>query len=179
MFIDRLKGHDYIDATRKYLDYLEEHLNNVAKAFDELSRACEGMHWVSSDYDWHSIKHDVYLHDLSKFSPDEFVQYRAKFYPVKLNIPDCGFELEEFNKDFDLACAHHKKHNSHHWESIKYYRDFIHMIIDWTAMSYKFGDTPWGFYEKNKSQIKLPSWAERDVEEIFERLRKYRGLSEA
>ena len=27
MFINRMAGQDYIDATRKYLDYLEEHLN--------------------------------------------------------------------------------------------------------------------------------------------------------
>lgn len=45
-FISKMQGQDYIDKTRLYLDYLEEHLNNVAKAFADLSDACEGMYWV-------------------------------------------------------------------------------------------------------------------------------------
>ena len=50
MFIDRMKGHDYIDATRKYLDYLEEHLNNVRVAHSHLSNACKDMWWTTDDF---------------------------------------------------------------------------------------------------------------------------------
>lgn len=38
-----MKGQDYIDKSRQYLDYLEEHLNNVQFAFTEVSDACDGM----------------------------------------------------------------------------------------------------------------------------------------
>ena len=55
-FIDRMKGQDYIDKSREYLDYLEEHLENVRQAFIELSNACDGkMMWVGDDFAWHTL----------------------------------------------------------------------------------------------------------------------------
>jgi hypothetical protein len=52
-FINRMKGQDYIDKTREYLNYLEEHLENVRRAFCELSDICVGMHW------WVMILHGI------------------------------------------------------------------------------------------------------------------------
>lgn len=37
-----MDGYEQIAKTREYLDYIEEHLHNVNKAFIELSDACDG-----------------------------------------------------------------------------------------------------------------------------------------
>lgn len=170
-FITRMKGQDYIDATRKYLDYVEEHLENVRLAFDEVSRACDGMWWVGDDCSWHNLRAEVECHDLSKFSTEEFTQYRDWFYPV----------CEEDKKNCGMAAAweNHKQTNHHHHETATTYCDMVHMVIDWTAMGYKFGDTAQSYYEKNAYKIKLTETMRRDMYEIFERLATYRAKLES
>ena len=166
MFIDRMRAQDYIDSSRAYLDYVEAHIEFVRKAFDELSRACEGMWWVGDDFNWHSLRSEVIDHDLSKLSKEEFCQYRDHFYPV------C--EEDKANSGFHDAWENHKANNHHHWETAETYNDMIHMLIDWLAMSYKFGDHPRDYYNKNADKIKVKVvWVE-DIEEIFNRLDKYR-----
>ena len=166
-FIDRMKGQDYIDATRRYLDYIEEHLENVRLAFDELSRACDGMWWVGDDASWHGLRSDVIFHDLSKFTAAEFTQYRDYFYPVA--------EYDKANSGMTEAWEHHKQMNHHHHETATTYSDMVHMVIDWTAMGYKFGDTAQSYYEKNEDKIKLTEEMRRHMYEIFERLAAYRA----
>tara|TARA_R110000851_G_C12807408_1_gene538112 strand:- start:57 stop:611 length:555 start_codon:yes stop_codon:yes gene_type:complete len=145
-FIRRMKGEDYIESTRKYLDYLQEHLANVSKAFSELSEACDGKeHWVGDDCAWHTLHDEVVHHDLSKFSKEEFVQYRDQFFAVNY------FDKE--NSCFGAALENHKKENHHHHETAKNYNDLVHMVIDWMAMSYKFKDNPRDFYEKTKPSM--------------------------
>lgn len=165
MFIERMKGQDFIDSSRAYLDYLEEHLENVRRAFDEVSRACEGMYWVGDDFTWHTLRNDVINHDISKFSAAEFTQYRDKFFPVK-NHECIGF---------DDAWENHKSANHHHHETAKTHVDTVHMVIDWTAMGYKFGDTAEDYYLKNKDLMNLEQWQVDEITEIFKRLREYRS----
>lgn len=169
-YIKEMEGKKYIDRTREYLDYLEDHLTKVAIAFDDLSNACEGMWWVGDDYAWHTLRRDVELHDISKFSEEEFVQYRKTFYPIDKD--------EKENVDFKSALEHHKEQNHHHFESCQTYLDMVHMIIDWTAMSYTFGGTAQEYYEKNKEKIIVPTHLIPDMYEIFIRLSNYeRSLS--
>lgn len=171
MYIDRMKGQDYIDKTREYLDYLEEHLQNVAKAFQEISSACDGMVWVGDDYTWHTLRHEVMMHDISKFSAEEFTQYRSKFCPID----------GEVEHDFDNAWKHHQLKNTHHWQSIRRDKkypgitemDLVHMVIDWTAMGYKFGDTAEAYYRANADTISLTEDEIAFIEEMFERIRNY------
>ena len=166
-FIDRMKGQDYIDATRKYLNYVEEHLENVRLAFDELSRACDGMWWVGDDMSWHHMRHDVEHHDLSKFSRHEFTQYRAFFYPVD--------DKDKAESGFEAAWEHHKRCNHHHHETVSNYADMVHMIIDWTAMSYKFGGTAQEYYEKKAiNDVKFDGELIGEMYVIFEKLKAYR-----
>jgi len=142
-FIRRMKGQDYIDSTRKYLDYLEEHLVNVAVAFSELSEACDGKeYWVGDDCTWHTLHHEVTNHDLSKLSKNEFTQYRDNFFPV------C--DKDKKNSGFVDAWENHKQENHHHHETATNYNDLVHMVVDWVAMSYKFKDNPRKFYEETK-----------------------------
>lgn len=138
-----MEAYAYIKASREYLDYIDDHLINVAKAFSELSDACDGKeHWVGDDCSWHTIRHDITRHDLSKLSKEEFVQYRDNFFPVS--------DGDKENSGFDLAWENHKQENHHHHETAKDYHDLVHMVVDWIAMSYKFKDDPRKFYEKTK-----------------------------
>ena len=154
-FIKRMRGHDYIDKSREYLDYIEEHLDNVAAAFNELSEACNGKEaWVGDDFSWWSVKAEVEGHDLSKFTKEEFVQYRDNFFPVSESD---------------------KEKNHHHHETAANYIDLIHMVIDWMAMSYKFGDSPRGFYLKTKPEMKLDDDQHAFVGRLFDHLESYRA----
>ena len=166
-FIKEMDGQRYIDKTREYLDYLEEHLNNVAKAFNELSEACIHEAWVYDDYNWHTFKDEVEAHDLSKFSKEEFVQYRANFYPVS--------PRDAKNSCFDAAWENHKKENHHHHETCENRMDIVHMVIDWMAMSYKFKDNPRDFYNKTKPSMDFDEEQHAYVSKLFDHLEEYRS----
>lgn len=170
--MEEMEGFKYIKATRDYLDYLEEHLTNVAKAFAELSDACDGMQWVGDDYTWHALRQEILKHDLSKFSKEEFVQYRNKFFKIN----DC----DDINVEFKKAFEHHKVNNTHHWESIRtdcfgnIEKDIVHMVVDWTAMGYKFGGTAEEYYISNKDKIVIPDGYEDFIQELFDKIRKFK-----
>ena len=148
-----LIGHEYIKQTRAYCDYLEEHFNNIAKAFEEVTKACKQSLFFADDYNYHTLHQAVRYHDISKFSAEEFTQYRNKFFPL---IYDQSPYLSiTTNVPFDQAWKHHYLNNTHHWESATTETDLVHMVIDWTAMSYKFGGTAQSYYEANQHKIKL------------------------
>lgn len=161
-FIDRMKGQDHIDKIREYLNYLEEHLENVEHAFTEISDACKDMSWVSDDFSWHTLRAEVELHDWSKFSVEEFIPYCENFFPVKGDVKD--------EEAFSAAWENHKKENHHHHETAKTVLDTVHMVIDWTAMGYKFGDTAQQYYEENKDRIQLSDEQVEFIYEIFDRI---------
>ena len=163
-----MKARSYIEKTREYLDYLEEHINNVEKAWNVFKEKCGDIELIFKGVDETFLYLQVKNHDVSKFSENEFVQYRRSFYPI---IED------EYNHDFSKAWDHHKKENSHHWENWTKRKQSgwrihcAHMIIDWMAMGYKFGDTAQSYYEKNKDEIKIPDYAMDFVYDIFERIK--------
>lgn len=164
IYKERMLAIKYIENTKLYLDYLEEHLFNVYRAFYDVSVACDDMAWVVDDYTWFKIRQDVFNHDVSKFSKEEFVAYRQNFYPV---------DNEEIDKeDFKYAWKHHLLRNNHHWESLESDDDVVHMIIDWTAMGYKFGNTAQEYYETNKDKINIDEKYENFMYEIFNRIEK-------
>lgn len=165
-----LVGHDYIEATRKYLDYLEEHLDNIEKAHEEVMEACMDMFFVTDMLAWWELMGEVSHHDESKFSAEEFTQYRAKFFPVAWDDKD------RTKAGFESAWEHHKNENPHHHETVKTDLDIVHMVIDWTAMSYKFGDTPWDFYESKKADMDLSDAQHTLIIDILSRLKAHRGV---
>ena len=161
----------YIQKTREYLDYLDRHIDNVERAWKEVQEKCSSMHMIWEDFYWHSLDLAVKQHDLSKFSKEEFTQYRAFFYPVDDEIT--------VKEDFDMAWAHHKICNDHHWENWTQIKEChpneqalccTHMVVDWLAMSYEFGDTPRSYYENNKDSIHLPTWAQSYICQMFDLL---------
>lgn len=166
-----MKIFEEIEKTREYLDYLEEHCLNIKRAYDILILKCQSHEFFLSAYNRHCLERDVLDHDLSKMSMHELVPYREAFYPV------AGMEKKSLHK----AWEHHKEHNSHHWESWTkmaiedtptwWQRQCIHMVIDWMAMGFKFGDTAESYYRKNQSVISIPLFAEDFLEGIFKKLR--------
>lgn len=157
---------ELISKTREYLDYLEEHILNVRKAWAELQVKCKKMRFIYDDYVYNWIGGEVEMHDLSKLSEFEFIQYRKAFYPT----------TTEPRFDMSQAWEHHKAENPHHWENwtkrseynpYEWEVHFVHMVIDWMAMSYKSGDSAREYYEKNKDKIKLPEYAVSFIYEIF------------
>lgn len=162
-FLEKMKAQEYIDETRAYLDYLEEHVENVRLAFDNLSRDCDGMQWVGDDMTWHFIRQEVFLHDVSKFSKEEFTQYRKAFHPIDREEQDKG--------SLGRAWEHHKENNNHHHEVVSNLHEVVLMIIDWTAMGYKLGDTAQEYYEANKGKMKLTDEQIEFMYEIFGRIK--------
>ena len=160
-----------IGKFREYIDYIEDHIKNVEKAFHEITDKCKDMRFVYDDFYYNILLNEVQKHDMSKFSTEEFTDYRRVFYPT--NIETKPFSLES-------AWSHHKENNSHHWENWtaktlwKFPNEWeihcAHMVIDWTAMGYKFGDTAQIYYEKNVDKIILPDYAIDFMYEIFKRL---------
>ena len=182
----KLKGLEHIQRTRDYLDYLENHFHNVAKAHEILLLACHDHLWTK-DWDFlDNLAKDVMNHDLSKFSSKEFTQYRKRWKPTfdEKNTPS---RWQAIQMDSDLAFIHHLMHNDHHvqnWgKKMKGdptdddYRRCVHMVIDWTAMSLRFSDTPLEYYEKSKEKELIPkkmvSFLEIVLQDIHDYMEKH------
>ena len=162
-----------IEKIREYLNYLEEHILNIQKAWLEIQEKCNDMFFIQDDNYYENIGQAVIEHDLSKVSEFEFIQYQKSFYPS---------ENQKDKYDMSESWKHHLDNNSHHWENWTkkystglYKQDWVvscvHMIIDWMAMGYKFNDTAQSYYEKNKHKINIPDKARKLMYQIFERIR--------
>jgi hypothetical protein len=159
-----------IQKFREYLDYIEEHYDNVQKAWELIKDKCKDFKVIHDDWCFALIDQEVKNHDDSKLSVEEFQAYRQWFFP-------CSYE--QSNKDiFDKAWEHHKKHNEHHWQNWtiiqnnKPYQEIylVMNLIDWIAMGFKFGDTAKDYYKKNKNKIDIPKWAIEMMYNIFDRI---------
>ena len=170
-----MKAYEEIVKIREYINYLEEHIRNVEKAWKEIKTKCKDMRFIWDDFLYFNIEEAVLNHDISKFSEKEFIQYKKYFYPSN----DDKKNQTENKKLFEDAWEHHKEKNDHHWETWttipawhpSYWElNCVHMVIDWLAMSYKFNDSPKKYYENNKENIILPDYAIDFIYEIFKRL---------
>lgn len=159
-----------INKFREYLDYVEEHYNNVQTAWKLINDKCQNQdfRFIDDDFIWNSIDAEVKQHDMSKLSAEEFTQYRRHFFP-------CASESKDA-RAFKNAWEHHKQHNEHHWQT---WTDrhaqnphsdmfLIMNIVDWVAMGIKFNDTAKDYYEKHKDVIKLPEWAVKLMYQVFD-----------
>lgn len=112
------------------------------------------------------------VHDLSKFSPKEFIPYARFFYGDKFKTSKEGYfkDNDQSDKDFDLAWLNHQKMNKHHWqwwlvpmdkgltrplEMPKKYVD--EMICDWegAGKAQKVKGTIQEWYKKYKNKMQL------------------------
>jgi hypothetical protein len=162
-----------IKRTRDYLDYIEEHYNNVQKAWFILKDKCWDMDFIKDRDKFEALDRDIKNHDISKLSLEEFVPYRDKFFKGS------DFEEDLIEERFKFAWENHKEMNDHHWQTWtknnyvdSYMQEVccVHMVCDWMAMSMKFGDTAKDYYENNKDKIDLPEWSEILMYKIFDRI---------
>jgi len=166
-----MQGLKRLAAIRRYCDYIERHLGNVDAAWKLLQEPCRDMRFIYDDYVHGSIEACVAAHDLSKFSPEEFIQYQRAFFPAE------GEEKQELGD----AWEHHQKENPHHWQNwtvqdfYNPYEAEVHcvcMVIDWMAMAIGLGGSAEQYYEDNKGTIDLPEWAVSLIRDIFDRIRE-------
>jgi hypothetical protein len=162
-----------LEKTREYIDYLNNHYDNVQKAWKLIKERCIDFDVLQNQIALKTLDRLIEDHDKSKLSHEEFVPYRKQFFPVN--------EGEKENSGFDEAWEHHRLHNDHHWEhwcskdfsakpSIHSKICLLHNISDWVGMSMKFGDTAQSFYEKNKEKIHMPEWAIKYMYKVFKRI---------
>lgn len=154
---------------REYLDYIEEHYENVQKSWKLLQEKCKHMNFIYDDSLFFELDAAIKAHDLSKLSSSEFTQYRQFFFPCKNEVKNKLL--------FNEAWEHHKINNDHHWQmwteddygsNSKRELALVHNVVDWMAMGLKFGDTAKDYYEKNKENIHFPEWAIELMYEIFD-----------
>lgn len=128
----------------KYLKYLLKH-----KYFVLIECFKEGLYWQGL------------IHDLSKFSLDEFLAYSWSFYATDKEKKGINFRIERY---FKYSWLHHQHKNKHHWNYWVYdqkkqkalpmpKRYMLEMLCDWRAMGVVFGDTARMFWEKNKNKM--------------------------
>lgn len=145
--------------TKLYKQYIEEHKENVMKAFDEMSNN-HVIFQIGGDDLMNKLYNRVIHHDESKYSVEEFEPYRKNFFPISQQ------EKEENQSAFEKAWQHHWQNNSHHWQYRQYKNTFnknndeevldvLENVLDWMAMGYKFHDRPYQYYENNKNHILL------------------------
>lgn len=166
-----------IQKTKEYLDYLEEHYNNVQEAWAILQKTGDGkpFAFLYDDAKFWALDKMVKEHDFSKLSNEEFVPYRKYFYPTENEKKEENPLFSQREIEFDSAWENHKKNNDHHWENWTKDKGMclelcvVHNVLDWMAMGMKFNDTARDFYEKQKAKgkIEIPKWAEELMYEIF------------
>lgn len=141
---------------RKYTDYINEHISNINKAFNQYGEYLANI----LEIDLYELQMVIQNHDKSKFSKNEFSGYANYFFAG-------SNEEKEINKpDMDVAWLHHMNNNQHHPE---YWilRDsdgirplempdiyIAEMILDWTAMGYKFNNTAYDWFNKKEEYYK-------------------------
>lgn len=133
----------------EYMQYIQEHKNNVALAFMKYGdKLCELLKIRKID-----LSRCITCHDESKYSEEEFNAYRNWFYT-------CSDE-EKDKKAFDEAWKHHYKNNPHHPEYWDHGNGVIddmppvyiaEMLCDWEAMSMKFNGNTYKYYLKERDK---------------------------
>ena len=145
------ESNNELEKIRQYEDYIEEHCNNVKKAFEELINKDipETREYLNE------LHKKIQNHDNSKYSNEEFDAYRKNFYPINEQ------EKEDNKEAFDKAWEHHYRNNNHHPEywlddqgNLKPFSEqnerevrlaYLEWVCDLQAMGYKFNDTAYKY----------------------------------
>ena len=128
-----------LNKTREYLDYLEQHHENIWKAWDIVQEACGDELFVREDICKQAVESALNKHDLSRLGPEEFIPCRVEFYPSKPQSLDYFC----YTADFRRAKKHHRDENYHHWYSFSLAQSclspewwltyLVEMVVNWLA----------------------------------------------
>lgn len=191
---------EIIKKKNQYMDYIEEHRNNVKKAYEFISEkiiqnCSDNIILTTID----SLKEEIESHDESKYSSEEFDAYRRKFFPTSLEqLQEDENKLKEMEEEFEKAWLHHFSNNDHHpkfWcyvkkEDGKYVlskdklepldmnlSSILHMICDWEAMSIKFNGytIDWYIHKATDERKCMSTNTIRTVEKLLRIIYSYEG----
>jgi hypothetical protein len=156
-------------AEKEYTSYIDAHVRNVCKAFEEFGEElCK-----EAGADYKEVEKAIYEHDESKYDDVEYDAFREHFYPVE-------GELKGDPSAYDKAWLHHLQHNKHHPEhwcivngknSITILdmppEDVVHMVCDWQSFYYVGKGSAYDFYYNTDKKEGLLS---DNTRELLERL---------
>lgn len=151
-----------VEKEKQYRAYIDKHIANVQKAFDlyghmimEKLNELDPSQADLLECTFETRRGD---HDQSKYSPEEFGGYRARYYPVSQEESDAAIDAS------DAAWLHHLHVNDHHPEYWVMPDDgddgpiimdmshgaILEMLMDWQAMSTSPGSSPYKYWQDNK-----------------------------
>lgn len=161
----------------EYDNYIEDHKNNVLKAYKWIREKLPKYTVLSVDTDmeWQLM----FGHDESKKTLVEYKAYDDYFYGNNRS-----FMVVE---DFNYAWLHHIHNNPHHWQYWVLIEDdpeggamvvnpleiphnyVMEMICDWWSFSWKIGDlySIFTWYDEHKKTMKLAANTRLLVESIL------------
>lgn len=175
-----------IEKEEEYKNYIDTHVKNVIRAYEELKQNNYLNTIYNSDifeaFDELERDKKIINHDASKYSDAEFLAYRVRWFPAT------DFEKEEAELDEDWepyyqAWRHHYTYNDHHpeyWISEDgTIRDMplsciIEMICDWMSFDYIGQGSAVEYWDKNKERKieKMSPYTIKQVDRIIDILRK-------
>lgn len=156
----------------EYDNYLEQHRNNVYKAYDWIRYNLPNL-LVGANGFYTQIE---MAHDRSKNDREEYYAYDQYFYG--------GKRTKEIKENFNVAWLHHIHNNPHHWQhwvlinddpkegtvAIRMpYKYVIEMICDWWAFSCGKGNLYdiFDWYDQHKTCMILHNDTRELVEDIL------------
>ena len=125
-------------------------MNYITKCFKHLKLVCRHKYYVFLASIECGIPIRGFFHDMSKFSPIEFLN-SAKYYTGDRSPID----NEKDDKGYSYAWLHHRGHNPHHWEywidnlsdggkplriPVKYVKE---MVCDWIGSGKAYNGKEW------------------------------------
>lgn len=100
----------------EYLDYLENHIRGVIKCWEDVIRPAieESEDDFFSTLDLDKVSLQIYNHDRSKYTEDEFIGYCNHWYPLDGSEVEHDSKKPEGDRLYDYAWSHHQHFNPHH-----------------------------------------------------------------
>ena len=137
-----------------YAAYIKDHVAKVRKSFDERGEMLRRVLYLSHD-DMAELAKRVAKHDESKWSVEEFPQYRNYFYPAENEVKN--------DEGFAAAWKHHYENNDHHPEY--WVKNGVatkinvlalaEMILDWEAMARALGGNPRVWFRDSRANLNI------------------------
>ena len=150
-----------------YFNYIYNHIMNIKIAYTKYIPVLSKI----LDFNTIDLKANVDVHDMSKFSIEEFEPYRKRFYPS-----DTSEELHDGDEEYELALKHHYSNNPHHPQYyVKENGDIedvpdlyiAEMVLDWAS----FGGEYWKRLDDNKLFINNKTI--NKIMYVLKRMRKF------
>lgn len=155
----------------EYLDYLNDHISNVNRAWRTILRPYLMNELTASQIT--NLDCQIDIHDRSKYDDIEFIPYLNHYYPH----PDYPDDAESY----DMAWLHHQKSNPHHWQYYVLIKDsgkiqpldmpfdsIVEMLCDWHSFSYKDPtSTGYAWYKDNQHKMILSTNTQKIVNDLI------------